>query len=382
MDSLGHAPMSRTMRRAPVVDGAAERQEIGRGILIIFVFYVHALYVLAGAAADPSTMANAWFQLKVLAPQVAVFFLLAGTSAHRLHAKPFRVVLVRSLMLLFLAVVSHLVGGLLEQLLYPGLYPWSGALRRLAGPILLGTGYTTFVAWFFIVLATTRLLAWGFLRARRPFWLGAVAIAAAGMAADHIGLTDNLFEWRNLPVSVVLFLAGMRLSDDRKLGTPLALGCLAVAIAIGLLVTPALLTKGPCLRCDLTFVAEPMLGSYGFLPAYLAQVAAGAVFLFWSAQRLQGTAPGRLAAFFGRSSLRFLLLHGWVITALYPAAIMLLLPNQANLLVYPAIMALNLVVHAVLFILLRPLLGIAVTVSNRAAKAVVEALAARRRPAG
>jgi hypothetical protein len=359
-------------------EGAGLRNDIGRGILIVFVFYVHSLHALVGGAADPAMMPAAWLQLKILAPQVALFFLLAGMSSHRLHAKSLRSVLVRSLMLLFMAVLSHLIGAVLELLLYPSLHPWSGALRAVAGPILLGTGYATFVAWFFIVLATTRLLAWCFMRAPAWFWAAAAAIGAAGLAAGHLGLGDNLFEWRNLPVSVTLFLVGTRLSGDRPVRDVVALSGLLVACAIGLLVTPALLSRGPCLRCDLTFVAQPMIGAYGFLPAYLAQVAGGAAVLLWSAQRLQGTATGRVARFFGRSSLRFLLLHGWVITAIYPAAIILLLPSQENLLVFPAIMALNLAVHALLFILLRPALGSVVTACNRAAGRIVEALAKRR----
>ncbi len=361
-----------------MTDRAATVNEIGRGILIIFVFYVHSLYIYAGVVANPAAVAPAWFQLKILAPQVAVFFLLAGMTSHAIAERPLRVVLARSLMLVFLASASHAVGVLLETLLYPGDHPWSGLAGRLARPILHGTGYSTFVAWFFVVLGTTRLLAWCFYRHLAVFAACALAVAMVGMSAERLGLPDNVFEWRNLPVSVVLFLVGMRLSGDRPVPHWAAAVGAATAVVLGLLVTPDLQMRGLCLRCDLTFVAEPMVGEYGFLPAYMAMVAGGSVLLLWGAQRVADTRAGMAARFFGRPSLVFLLLHGWVITAVYPAAT-LLLPRQENLLVYPVIMVFNVVLHAALFTLLRPLLDAVVAFCSRAARFVVAVTTKRAR---
>ena len=353
--------------RDPMRGRVVTSNEIGRGVLIVFVFYVHSLYALTGSTPDAQRFALAWFQLKVLAPQVAIFFLLAGMTSHSIAGRPLRVILARSLMLLLLAVVSHLVGAVLETLLYPGHFPWAGLPRRLAGPILYGTGYSTFVAWFFIVLAITRLLAWCFHHDRRIFLAGAVGIAAVGLGASRLGLPDNLFEWRNLPVAVTLFLLGMRIGSDRPVPHWAALAGLAGAMAIGLLVSPRLLEQGLCLRCDLTFVAQPMVGGYGVLPAYLLQLAGGSLALLGAAQWLCGTGLGRMAGFFGRSSLMFLLLHGWVITAFYPAAT-LVLPREENLLLYPAIMVFNLVLHAALFVPLRPLLAGTIALCGRIAR--------------
>jgi fucose 4-O-acetylase-like acetyltransferase len=109
------------------------------------------------------------------------------------------------------------------------------------------------------------------------------------------------------------------------------------------------------------FVAQPMVGEYGFIPTFLFQEILFLMFLLWCAQatRRNATAPNaaaKVACYFGRNSLQFLLLHGWVIITIFPFLIEWLLPYDSKA-IFLALLIVNPLIHAGLFMLLKRVLN-------------------------
>jgi hypothetical protein len=322
--------------------------EIARGVVLVIVFHAHVLYALG----SDTRMTGAWLQLKIVAPAVALFFLLSGMSSQRIASKRLANVAVHSLFLQLLAVISHLIGVLLLAI-FDGQFasPRSFAVGLLK-PIVYGTGYSSFVAWFFTVLAATRLIVYGLYRHRAPTLLLLLAFGVALYGAQVLGRPDNLYEWRNYPASVFLFWVGTKLPLRFKVPHWLGLSALPAAVAVSLVNKPSFPERGFCFECDSDFVAQPMVGEYGYLPAYAIYIVLGFLFLQWLSAVLTATSAGRAFKFFGKSSLQILLLHGWVLLTLY-GPLLARLPRWNEPWFYLVIAAANMAVHASLYLLLR-----------------------------
>jgi peptidoglycan/LPS O-acetylase OafA/YrhL len=323
-------------------------QEIARGFLILGVLHVHVMYALSYSVGSPEMSPMAWMKIKVLSPGVAAFFVLAGMGSKHLAARPTRLVLSKSLMLWLLTVVSHILGVALSHLVYEEWVSWRAFAMTVIKPIVYGTGYATFVSWFFTVLATVRVLV--HLLGRLP-WLFlpvVLALVALLLAANARGLPDNLHEWRNWPAAFLLFLIGMRIPNN--LTVPQWAGPLAFVAAclIGMINSPTLLSHGPEWNREPTFVAEPMIGRFGFAPLFFLQIAAAMVFLIWLGRTAYGTLPGRILRYFGSNSLQILLLHGLVIVSLYPLATRLF-PDRESIILFVAILIVNPALHALIY---------------------------------
>ena len=281
--------MTRTASTA--TDG--QRQVIARGYLLICVFYVHALYgVFQSLGGDPDRAMMAGVQLKLLAPDVSAFFFLSGMSARSFYRKGWLPALQPSLMLLILAALAHVVAVLLDMAVQQVWYGQVWFIRKMFKPIVFATSYQNFVSWFLVVLAFARLFAYIFMRSWRIF-LGVAALAVGTVLASRaIGLPDNMYEWRNWPTATLFFLLGMRVPARWNIGTVWGLLALPATIALAWFNRPDLLTAGPCMTCDLGFVAQPMIGQYGSLPIYIVQQLLFAVFLLWAASWSRGKMPG------------------------------------------------------------------------------------------
>lgn len=348
-----------------------QRQAIARGYLLICVFYVHALYgVFQSLGSDPSRAMLAGAQIKLLAPAVATFFFLSGMAAPNIHRKGWLAALKPSLTLLVLAAMGHVVAVLLDMAIQQLWYGPVWFLRRLIKPIVLGVGHENFISWFFVALAFARLFAYAFMRSWRAF-LPAVALAVGAILASRAaGLPDNLYEWRNWPIAALFFLLGMKMPRDWHIGALWGLLALPATIALAWLNRPGLLYEGPCLTCELGFVAQPMIGQYGLLPVYIVQQLLFLAFLLWAADWSLGKMPGRVATYFGADSLSMLLMHGWVLVTLYPLAARSL-PPQESVFLFIAILSTGITAHAALYFYLQPLLHWFSGLSFRLSSAIV-----------
>lgn len=328
------------------------RDEAVRGYLIIGVFFVHALW-------DSTFFVQHWQQApvsfalaKLAAPYISIYFFLSGMSARNLRKKSFRSVLPQSLMLLFTAWVSEGLGIILQNLLFGGFGYGMQFIRSALKPIYDGTGGCNFVTWFFTTLAVVRLLGWLFARSRVYFMICCALLGGLILVSKRLHLPDNLWEWRNWPMATLFFIAGMVLPKDLRVPRSLALVALALSFVLLWFNMPHPWTNRLCLTCNMRFAAQPMLGRWGFFPVYVAGTALGAIFLLWAGQNPYPAVLGRVARFFGRASLQFLLLHGWLLIiteewfALYAPRRMNI---AVNLLFLLAVFLLNPAVHALVF---------------------------------
>ncbi|WP_230461282.1 acyltransferase family protein [Sphingobium sp. CAP-1] len=352
MTALGRRALDNGLLFRSSSTSSAEVQEVARGYLLLCVFYIHAMIGVAMHVGD-----NAWYsliQLKLLAPNVSAFFFLSGMAAPALHRKGPAQVLHLSLVLILLAGISHTIGFLiiLAGVGFPT--PWDAA-REFLKPLLLGTGYSSFVAWFFVVLAVARLFAYMFLRSKPLFIVLIATVTAAIWIGKQFGLPDNIYEWRNWPTATLFFLIGMKLPDAKKIPWWVAIAAILGSILLTLINRHGLLRIGPCLTCDLHFVSQPMVGQYGSIFAYVPQQLLFIIFLLWAAERSAPMLIGRVARFFGQASLPILLLHGWVLLILYPRIFDGISKVETPFL-FIAIFSYGLVVHALLYVwLVRPL---------------------------
>jgi fucose 4-O-acetylase-like acetyltransferase len=342
--SLGHKDTPMTPRPAAPVEAA-------RGLMLLGVFHIHALYACLDHLGDGGLARQAQWQIKALAPHVVLYFALAGMTSRSLADKAWPVVLQRSLMLLLVALFSHAPGVLLQYALWK---PWTsaiGVLAEIARPIVDGTGYSTFVAWFFVVLAITRLFAFAFAKGWRYSMAALGGAAVCVVAARWLGLADNFYEWRNWPAALALFVLGTRIAPTWRV--PHAVGALSAAagLALPLINRPALWSEGPCWTCDAGFVAQPMVGGYGFMPLYFAQEGVAVIGLLWLSQAAAALPVGRFLAYVGRRSLPLLVLHGWVILSLYGLAAYAV-PRSAGVWLFVAIVIVNTALHLALYRLL------------------------------
>jgi hypothetical protein len=326
--------------------------EIGRGLLLLGVFHIHALYAALDHLGNGDLAPQAQWQIKALAPHVALYFALAGMTSRSLAGKAWPLVIQRSLLLLLVALFSHALGVLILQALST---PWRSAFElvvAIARPVIDGTGYSTFVAWFFVVLAVTRLFAFALAKGWQYLVVTLASAAALVVGGRWLGLPDNLYEWRNWPAALVLFWLGTRIAPAWRV--PHALGVLSVTagLALPLINRPALWRDGVCLACDTSFVAQPMVGGYGFMPMYFLQEGIAVIGLLWLSQRAATLPVGRFLAYVGRRSMPLLLLHGWLILLLY-GLIPYVLPRDAGAWLFVAILAANTVLHLVLYRLLQ-----------------------------
>ena len=144
------------------------------------------------------------------------FFCFGRSNCHEYRNAATATICCRSLALLILAAISHVPAVLLFDLWGYEQLTSGQFLSDLVKPILLGTEYYTSAPWFFVVLALTRLLVYAFVRNKAWFVISLLAVGAAAWAADRLGLTDNLYEWRNLPVALPLFFLGVYLPNGWK----------------------------------------------------------------------------------------------------------------------------------------------------------------------
>lgn len=295
--------------------------EIARGVLLLGVFHIHALHALTDHLGDGSASRLAWLQIKLLSPHVVLFFALSGMTSKALADKTFPIVASRSLMLLLVAALSHAIGVLIVYALWK---PWPRTLdllKELAVPIIFGTGFVNFIGWFFVALAVVRvfafLLSWNW----RVFLLVAATAVAAIAVSRRLGLPDNLYEWRNWPAALVMFVLGTRIARGWRVPHWVGLPATLAGLLLPLFNRPALWTDGACLRCDPQFVAQPMVGSYGFVPLFFAQESLAVFGLLWLAGLLTSTPLADALAWVGRRSLQLLVLHGWVILSGYALAV-------------------------------------------------------------
>ncbi len=324
--------------------------------MLMGVFYLHVLFAMLKVVPDPMAVPAALIQVKLLAGHVSVFFFLSGMGAPGLKRRSAQSVAIQSVTLLALAALSHLGGVLISAIIYGPPESWRDLFRVLVRPIVYGTGYSTFVAWFFIVLAVVRPLAWLFERNRLRFLIAVVAITLLILIGQWLHLPHNLYEWRNWPFALLFFMIGMRVPRRRQVPAWLGVGGLALSLAAAWLNGPDIMATGLCWTCNIEFLPFPMVGAQGFLPLALASEIAFLLFLLWASQlRFIPQIPWAIQ-WFGRASTQFLLLHGWMIAALWPM-LTNFFPFPAGAYPYLLVLILNPLAHAAAYLALKPLLN-------------------------
>lgn len=326
-------------------DNHARTQEVARGYLLICVFYGHAMIGVSQYMGDA-----AWavlIQLKLFTPGMLAFFLISGMGAPGIAKKGWEPVLRMSFTLLLFALASHVVGWVLMAATQQ-FDSLGGAVKALIRPMVIGVGYSSYVAWFFVALAAARILAYLFLRSKPWFAVTVCALAAVIWLSGKAGLPDNIYEWRNWPTATLFFLIGMRMPQGKAIPNWLGLAAIVGTTLLGLINRKGLLHLGPCLSCDLHFAPEPMVGKYGSILVLVPQQLLFGIVLIWLSHRTANTLPGRVASFFGQASLPLLLLHGWVLLTLYEA-IFLGMPAYETPYLFVSIMCTVIVVHALLY---------------------------------
>jgi hypothetical protein len=368
-----------------VTSGKDQSVEIARGLLLLGVFHIHALHALLDHLGNGDAARLAWWQIKLLSPHVVLFFALSGMTSAALADKTFAIVAVRSLMLLLVAAGSHAIGVVIQYALWK---PWQSsldALAELVQPIILGTGYVNFIGWFFVVLAVVRVFAFMLAWNARLFVLAAAITVAAIAVSQRLGLADNVYEWRAWPAAMVLFVLGTRIPSGWRVPHWVGLPATIAGLLLPLINRPTLWTEGVCLRCDPQFVAQPMVGGYGFMPLYFAQEVVAVFGLLWLAGLLTRTPLARALAWVGRRSLQLLVLHGWIVLSVYGLAALVAAPSSGAWL-FPAVFAANTLLHVLLYTVFSKPLGVffmACSATSRRLVAMARAAArtARRRVA-
>lgn len=325
--------------------------EIARAVLLLGVFHIHVLHWLAGHIGDPAVVDLAWLQIKLLTPHVVLFFALSGMTSTTLADKRLAVVVQRSLMLLLVAAFAHVIGVVIQYLLWrpwrEGIELWADALR----PIVLGTGHVNVIGWFFVVLAVVRVLA-HLMSSHRGAFIAVAALAAAAIAAgQRLGVPDNLYEWRHWPAALLMFLLGTRLARWQHVPLWIGLPAAIAGLVLPLINRPGLWADGVCLRCEPQFVAQPIVGGYGSWPLYAAQAVLATIGLLWLAALLARTPLARALAWVGQRSLRLLVLHGWVILSSYALLAFIAVPAWGAWL-FVVVFAANTLLHLLLYRLL------------------------------
>ena len=323
------------------------RNEMARGYMLLLVFFVHGLYDYTYPMNSWTDAPLAFALIKLVAPQIPLYFLLSGMSLRGIGKKSFRAVLPQSLMLIFLAWVSEGLGIIPDELLYNNDGTGLTFIKALVKPIIYGTGGCTYVTWFFTVLAVGRILVWIFEKSKLYFALSWLVIFGLVLAAKHLHLPDNLYEWRNWPIAALFLVIGMKFPKDWVVPTWVGIATSAIGWPLTWFNVPGMWHTAPCLTCHVDFVAEPMVGAYGFLPVYIIEQFCLFLAILWMAQAMPAF-MGRIAQYFGRASLQFLLLHGWLIVTLFPV-IANFLPLKGNILILAAIYLLNPPIHATIF---------------------------------
>jgi hypothetical protein len=290
--------------------------EVARGVLLLGVLHVHALYGLLPAVDGARDAAASLLQMKMLTPHVVLFFALAGMTSRRLGDKPLRTVMHQSLLLLFIGAATHVLGMLVEHALW---LPWNGwrpLLRDVGKPLLLGTGLLS-MAWFFITLAVVRLFAYAWTVGMRTFVIAAGIACVLIAASLMLGGPNNLYEWRNWPAAFVAFMIGQRIDAQRRVPHALGLPCALAGIVLPLTNHPLVLQEGLCLGCEIEFIAYPTIGGFGFAPLYFVQELLALIGLLWLVGLMGAGRLARMLAWFGRRSLVLLMLHSLIASALY-----------------------------------------------------------------
>lgn len=323
--------------------------------MLMGIFYVHLLISFAQTRVDPADAAAAFVQIKLLAPHVAVFFFLSGSGARYIGKRAFPTILAQSLMLLLVAATLQVVGYAIGPFWHQPPAGWADAVRQMLKPILIGTGHATFVAWFFVVLAIVRVLAWGLARGWRLGVTMIVGFAALIALGSLIVESRNLFEWRIVPIALLFFWIGARI--PRRLDIPAWAGLSALLLTLVLtwFNRPGLLWQGPCLACDPLFVSQPTVGQFDTIPVYIVQELLFLVFLLWGSQQSSALGTAALSRFFGHYSMQTLMLHGWLMAGLLPFLIPLY-PDHPSLWLFALMLFGSIVVHAALLWVLRPFL--------------------------
>jgi hypothetical protein len=362
--------------------------EIARGFLLLGVFHIHALHALLDHLGDGSASRLAWWQIKLLSPHVVLFFALSGMTSTALADKTLPIVAARSLMLILVAAGSHAIGVVIAYALWK---PWRSSgdvLMELVQPIVFGTGYTNFIGWFFVVLAAVRVLAFLLASNARLFALVAAIAVAAIVVSQRLGGPDNLYEWRAWPAALVLFVLGTRVASGWRVPHAVGLPAALAGLLLPLFNRPALWSDGACLRCDPQFVAQPMVGGYGFMPLYFAQEILAVFGLLWLARLLATTALAGALAWVGRRSLPLLVLHGWLVLSAYGVVAFLspAIVATAGAGLFLAVFAANTLLHVMLYSVFAKPLGLFFMACSTASRRLVALArgagrAARRRAA-
>jgi hypothetical protein len=219
------------------------RNEIARGYLLLGVFFMHGLWFYTAPMPDWHSAPIPFSILKLLGPDVSIYYLLTGMSLTGIGRKSFRAVLPQSLMLIFMAWVSEGLGIIAVQLLYGNYHAGLPFFKAAIKPMVYGTGGITVITWFFTTVAVARLLVWIFEKNKIYFTLAWLIILGLIVASNELNWPDSLYEWPDWPMATLLMIIGLKFPKDWAV--PRAIGLASLPLSL-LLIWPHLPDR---LRC-------------------------------------------------------------------------------------------------------------------------------------
>jgi hypothetical protein len=115
-----------------------------------------------------------------------------------------------------------------------------------------------------------------------------------------------------------------------------------------------------------------MVGAYGFLPVYIIAELGFFLFMLWAAQS-PPSVIGKVGRYFGRASLQFLLLHGWILVTIAPL-IASFYPSSGYLAVPVLILVGTPLLHAFIFRYTEPYLNRVLAFCFSSGRAVIDGI--------
>ena len=309
--------------------GRSDDLDVMRGMALLLVIYGHVLilYVLTPALGRQNGAVFAATQA-IYAFHMPVFFFLSGITYRK---KGLHSAVTGALALVFFAQITH-VFGLGLTYAFNGVAVDPVAVLKSLG---LLRNFSIGVTWFLVALAVIRLLYAGLIEGNRLVKGIAVALLVLSVIVTFRTNT-TVFQVQTWWAGMIFYAAGHALSGrvlayfSAKTQTQAAwAGWLAVGASGGGLILLAAANRGcfatPFAICGSDalqgrFMVRMIIGSYGFVPLFVAAAGVGCVFLILLVRRLQGLPPRLQAGFvwLGRRTLPLLVLNGCFLVVANP----------------------------------------------------------------
>lgn len=292
--------------------------DVCRGLAIILVVYGHAVEVsFFGKEFVPVFGFSQW--QAIYSFHMAVFFVLSGFLHKR---KDFLSAVKASLSLVFLAMLTHLVGAMF----LPGV-----SLRSVIVPLYTLQYFSLTVTWYLVAHAWVILIAQFFTRASL-LWRGAFAALLVVLFFATQGRLGRYFQLHTIPVGALFYGIGViaaRVWPSLSQRVP-ATAVLFALVCAGFACVAALAPMNEGCSFELAkqcrnhrggFIVMFVLGNYGYIPMFFVSACVGVAAFFGLARVVDDVAPIWLRSWIcrvGRNTVSLLIINGFFLVIVQP----------------------------------------------------------------